>query len=54
VVDEGETLNPGPAAEGRMGAWVLVAPRLRMARLWAAEKLALYADELRRVWRRNA
>jgi len=32
-----------------MGAWVLVAPRLRMARLWAAEKLALYADELRGV-----
>jgi hypothetical protein len=32
-----------------MGAYVLVAPRLRLARLWAAEELALAADELEGV-----
>ncbi len=32
-----------------MGAYVLVAPRLRLARLWAAEEIALAADELRGV-----
>jgi hypothetical protein len=32
-----------------MGAYVLVAPRLRLARLWAAEEVALAADELKGV-----
>jgi hypothetical protein len=32
-----------------MGAYVLVAPRLRLARLWAGEELALAADELEGV-----
>jgi len=32
-----------------MGAYVLVAPRLRLARLWAAEEIALTADELKGV-----
>mgnify|MGYP001626406308 CR=1 FL=1 len=32
-----------------MPAWVLAAPRLRLARLWAAEQLASLADEVRGV-----